>query len=217
MQVKIIVEPNDYIDAFNKGEPVKIVLKRFSFDQLGDIYYVLGQLLNHKELSHLYPLLQTALKELVQNAIKATRKRLFYKKIGLDIVTQHDEGLDRFRESFEELTPDDFSIANEIMEYTAEVSFFCYPQYLLISVRNYGEMLEQERKNVDFMLERGLKFSQVADILSDEVQTREGGGLGLSMIVILLKNAKLPTDGIFYESENSYTTFYIKLPFATLE
>lgn len=213
MQVKIIVEPNDYIDAFNKGEPVKIVLKRFSFDQLSDIYYVLGQLLNHKELTNYYPLLQTALKELVQNAIKATRKRLFYKKIGLDIIKEHDKGLDRFRESFEQFTPDEFTIENENVKYTAEVSFFCYPEYLLISVRNYGEMTAEERKNVDFMLERGKRFTQVAEILTDEVQTREGGGLGLSMIVILLKNAKLPLDGLFYESENSFTTFYIKLPY----
>lgn len=215
MQVKIIVEPNDYIVAFNKGEPVKIVLRRFSFDQLGDIYYVLGQLLNYKELANYYPLLQTALKELVQNAIKATRKRLYFKKIGLDVVTQHDEGLDRFRESFEQMSPDELSITNENMDYTAEVSFFCYPNYLLISVRNFGEMIEQERKNVDFMLERGQRFSQVAEILTDdEVQTREGGGLGLSMIVILLKNANLPADGLFYESENGYTTFYIKVPFS---
>lgn len=211
MQIKILVDPPEYLAAFDHGEPVKILLKRFSFDQLGEIYFVLGQLLISRKLISYQPFMQTAMKELVQNAIKATRKRMFYKKIGLDIIKDHEKGLDRFRESFSETMPEDFEISGDIL-YTAEVSFFSLEKgNVLITVKNYGEMTKEERTNVDFMIERGNKFSHVSDILTDEVKTREGGGLGLSMIIILLKNAKLPADSLYYESKDGFTTFYLKL------
>jgi signal transduction histidine kinase len=211
MQIKILVDPPEYLNAFYMGEPVKILLKKFSFDQLGEVYYILGQLLIAKKLTSYQPFMQTAMKELVQNAIKATRKRIFYKKNNIDIVKEHDRGLELFRESFLEGFAEDYSIEGEV-SFTAEVSFYSTERgNILVTVRNYGEMTAEEHNIVNFMIERGKRSNHVSEILGDDVKAREGGGLGLSMVVILAKNAKLPPDCISYKVKDGFTTFYLRL------
>lgn len=157
MYIKVFVEPNDYIEAFSKGEAVKIILKRFSFDQLGEVYLVLGQILISQKMEAYQQLAQAALKELVQNAIKATRKRIFYIQSGIDLVKEHDKGLEKFRDSFAETMPDEFTIEGHA-DFTAEVTFQLINKSILIMVKNQGVMTREEVRNVDFMLEREGNF-----------------------------------------------------------
>ena len=100
------------------------------------------------------------------------------------------------------------------MDFLVELNFQeVDKKYFLITVRNHGEMNSSEIKNVNFMIERGRRTNEVSDLLSDETSNKEGGGLGLSMIVILMKKLGLTPDCLYYEVKDSFTTFNVKIPY----
>ena len=62
------------------------------------------------------------------------------------------------------------------------------------------------------MIERGKINSQISDLLGDEVRQREGGGLGLSMIIVLMKNLNIPINNLFFTLKGGHTHFRLKVP-----
>ena len=141
------------------------------------------------------------------------KKRIFFKNNGLDIDKNQKKAIEQFKES---MSNGDIHthLLSEGMEFLVELGYQeVNEKSLLISVRNHGEMNEGEIKNVNFMIERGRKTNEVSDLLSDETSNKEGGGLGLSMIVILMKKLGLTPDCLYYEVKDSFTSFNVRIPY----
>lgn len=140
-------------------------------------------------------------------------KRIFFKNNGLDIDKNHKQAIEQFKES---MSNGDIHthLLMEGMEFLVELSFQeINKNSILIVVRNHGEMNASEIKNVNFMIDRGRKTNEVSDLLSDETSNKEGGGLGLSMIVILMKKLGLTPDCLYYEVKDSFTSFNVRIPY----
>ncbi|HMV43010.1 MAG TPA: hypothetical protein PK079_11095 [Leptospiraceae bacterium] len=169
-------------------------------------------ILEERNLNKFFAFASTVIKEFLQNGAKATQKRIFFKNHGLDIDKNHKQGIEKFKESMSNGDIHNHQLIDGI-DFLVELRLQELDKGVLISVRNHGEMNENEIKNVNFMIDRGRRTNEVSDLLSDETSNKEGGGLGLSMIVILMKKLGLTPDCLYYEVKNSFTSFNVKIPY----
>lgn len=205
-------ESVDYVRMFRAGKPVVIQFQKLAPTEMENVRKMTEMLLEEKNLNKFFAFASTVIKEFLQNGVKATQKRIFFKNHGFDIDKNHKMDVEKFKESISNGDIHNHQLIDGI-DFMVELKIQEYENGLLISVRNHGEMNENEIKNVNFMIDRGRKTNEVSDLLSDETSNKEGGGLGLSMIVILMKKLGLTPDCLFYEVKNSFTSFNVKIPY----
>ena len=207
------IESAEFLRIFHSGQPVVIKFQQVSPLDMDHVRKVTETLLEEKKLTHFFAFAHTVIKEFLQNGVEATQKRIFFKNNGLDIDKNHKQAIEQFKES---MSNGDIHthLLMEGMEFLVELSFQeVNKNSILIVVRNHGEMNASEIKNVNFMIDRGRKTNEVSDLLSDETSNKEGGGLGLSMIVILMKKLGLTPDCLYYEVKDSFTSFNVRIPY----
>ncbi|MCB1179831.1 MAG: hypothetical protein KDK36_19800 [Leptospiraceae bacterium] len=204
----ILIEPKSYLSAFENGENVQIQYKRFQLEDLIRVYDIVGELLLKAKLDSFIPFVKTSLKELVQNAVKATQKRIYFQKSGLDISKNYEEGMVNFSEFLQ--SNKNMPIPDGIL-FSAEIRFEQMKDSLRIVVKNYGEVTSEERKSLELMFSRGKTMHSVQELLENEVKQKEGGGLGISMIIVLGRSLKI-NDPLKFESKNGFTEFVLTIP-----
>lgn len=204
----IEIQPESYLEHFKKGGLVSILCKSFVLEDLIPVYNIIETLLCSKKLDKFVAYSKTVVKELTQNALKATQKRYFFHIKSLNIQTDYEKGMQGFKEFLQE---NKYMPLPDIFDFAARIQVFIQSDRFLICVANQGELVEFERKAIENMIERGKKINSVAELLENEVKHKEGGGLGLSMIVVLGKSLNLSFP-LHYKSENGFTEFCLHLP-----
>ncbi len=203
---------NNLMNDFISEKGLKLNYKQVSNKELDELYEITEIILKEKNELEYKSFLQTVLKELVQNAVKATQKRFFFKKNGIDIKAVNNSDLENFKESI--TSGSIFSIMeNELIDYAVEIVFKDEKDSFKISVKNHGEMNSTERKNVEFMFNRGKDAEDVSDLLTEETNNKEGGGLGLSMILILMRKLNIPQENLYFRTNDLYTIFNLIVPY----
>jgi hypothetical protein len=204
----LTIQPPNYLHSFLQGNPIFVVYRRFLLDDLIKVYDLIEEILTSKNLHHLVSFAKTVVKEMVQNAVKATQKRVFFEMQGLDIQKEYQKGM----ELFPEFLQNNKNIPlPENYQFSAEIRIEHLDGHIWIYVKNPGEITEVEKQNIQHMLERGKKLNSVAELLESETKQKEGGGIGLSMIIVLSKSLGLPFP-LSYTSKNGFTEFCLKLP-----
>lgn len=208
------IESAEFLELFHSGKVIKIPFQQVTPIEMDYIRRITEILLQDKNLTQFFAFAHTVIKEFMQNGIKATQKRIYFKSQGLDIDKNQKQAIEKFKESISSGSIHTH-LLSEGMEFLVELSFQqVEDKCILISVRNHGEMNAGEMKNVNFMIDRGKRTNEVSDLLSDETSNKEGGGLGLSMIVILMKKLGLTPQSLYYEVKNSFTSFNIQIPYS---
>ena len=207
------IDSPEFIKLFLSGEPIRIKFKQATPIEMDYVRKVTEKLLTTKNLTQFFAFTHTVIKEFMQNGVKATQKRIYFKNNGLDIDMNHQHAVEQFKESISNGNINSH-VLTDGLDFLVELCFQeIEKKSILISVKNHGEMNSGEIKNVNFMIDRGRRTSEVSDLLSDDTSNKEGGGLGLSMIVILMKKLGLTPDCLYYEIKDSFTSFNIRIPY----
>lgn len=204
----IEIQPEPYLEHFEKGEVISIFYKSFALDDLAPIFEIIEHLLRLKKLDKFVAYSKTVTRELVQNALKATQKRYYFHKESLDIHKDYEKGMETFADFFQ---ANKHMPLPEMFDFSAKLKIHLQSNNFVVCVENYGELVELERRAIENMIERGKTVNSVAELLENEVKHKEGGGIGLSMIVVLGKSLKIPFP-LRYKSENGFTEFCLHLP-----
>ena len=203
---------NNLMNDFHSENGLKLNYRQVSNKELDELYEITEIILKEKNELEFKSFLQTVIKELVQNAVKATQKRLYFKKNGIDIKVVNNSDLEKFKESI--TNGSILSIMDEeSIDYAVEIIIKDEKDSFKISVKNHGEMNSTERKNVEFMFSRGKDAEDVSDLLSEETNNKEGGGLGLSMILILMRKLNIPQENLYFRTNDLYTIFNLIVPY----
>jgi hypothetical protein len=207
------IESSEFLTLFHSGQAIIIPFKEVTPIEMDYVRRITEILLQDKKLTKFFAFTHTVIKEFMQNGIKATQKRIYFKNQGLDIDKNQKQAIDKFKESISNGNIQSLLLMGG-MEFLVELTFKEVDnRYMLISVRNHGEMNAGEMKNVNFMIDRGKRTNEVSDLLSDDTSNKEGGGLGLSMIVILMKKLGLYAECLYYEAKDSFTSFNMQIPY----
>jgi putative nucleotidyltransferase with HDIG domain len=155
------------------------------------------------------------LRELAVNAKKANTKRVFFKERGLDISNHHDytEGMKDFKRTTIENILHYLQIQKEEGLYI-KVVFHSKAQTFAVSVHNNVEISQKEQMRVYDRIARSRAFESMEEALSTVLDDSEGAGLGIVILVLMLKKIGLNEDAFDIDVENGETVARITIPFS---
>ncbi len=210
----LFTDGKTYSDRILKGEDVAFSLKFVDEKSLLMINAILVKILSSQGNIFLLETLITIIREIVFNAFKANLKRLYFIKSGVDLNDKEkynllmqnfkDDYLYKLNEIEEEITAQD--------DYHIQINFKKTENSLKVTVFNNVTIIEEEYNRIKTRLEQSKKYQNLADAYNDIYDSTEGAGLGLALMVFLLKNSGIGVDNLFISPDTKGVTVSVTIP-----
>ncbi|MBI3394566.1 MAG: hypothetical protein HY042_01905 [Spirochaetia bacterium] len=173
------------LDSSARRIPIRLV----DAEAKSRLRHLFQELENRLARPGLCDVLTTAVLELVENAVKANLKRVFFQKNGyrLDDPASYSEGLTAFIKSYGRIQSDEYTRALDELNLLVTVDVDHTKERLLVFVQNDSPLLPMEEQRVRHQLASAMLTDTLADFYLNYGDLSEGSGLGLAMIVILIR------------------------------
>lgn len=199
--------------ALSGGKVLSITAHSYNQREREQVDRILLRYLGEGRMMDLHSLLAYCLHELAGNARKANIKRLYYQEMGLDMADDADyaAGLDGFKQV---ATTDDATWSQRMKEAGMYIrfQFLKNRDRITVVVRNNAPLLPVERKRISAKLTEASRFQNMAEAYEHVHDFTEGAGLGLTMVVIMLRNMGLSTRTLQIYATDKETIAHITLP-----
>ncbi len=208
------VNPEKIKKAYRSSIPLSI--KSYTLPRETEEYLeeILGMFLNEFGQDHLKDRIAYCMRELAVNAKKANTKRVYFKEKGLDISdpNEYAEGMRSFKE--ETFNNIDYYLERQKEEgLYVKVVFHAKGQEFTLSVKNNTEISRKEQIRVYDRIARARAFETMEEALSTVLDDSEGAGLGIVILVLMMKKIGLDEDAFDIDVENGETIARMTLPF----
>jgi putative nucleotidyltransferase with HDIG domain len=157
------------------------------------------------------------LRELSVNAKKANTKRAYFLEKGLNLndPTDYALGMKTFKEDTLENIQHYLQMQKDQGLYV-KVIFHAKERNFAIAVRNNVEMTKIEQIRIFDRIARSRAFSSMEEAFSTVLDTSEGAGLGIVILILMLKKIGLDEDAFHIEVENGETVATLSIPFSAV-
>lgn len=178
------------------------------------IQEMFGKLEKQLNIEGIADVLITAVFELVENAVKANLKRAFFiqKGFSLDIVEEYQAGVIAFKASYAELHRSDYITALGNLALSVSVNIDYDHKRLLVYVENNTIPVAQEEARIRRQLAAAMNATAFSDFCVQCGDVEEGGGLGLGMIVFLIRNLGFLPEYFRVYFQNQRTVARLEFP-----
>ncbi len=202
------VEEQDYKEeiegAVENGSDIVFIFYSLVQNSEENARFALTKILEKYKREEWFTPIFSCLKELTTNAMKANAKKIL---IDEGVIKGEDSVIDiikKIRTILNERAGLEYGIKTKTKKLSTRVYFKMQPQKLIIQVINNLPIYEKELRRITDRIEKSSKFDSLAEIYLEYPDPEaEGMGLGLSMVVTLLKsidvdyhNFTVTTDGI---------------------
>ena len=157
--------------------------------------------------------LSYCLKELIINAQKANTKRLYFEEKGLDIDDEADyePGCATSAPSPPSASNTGWSTLKQRGQFIG-VTFHTAGKRLAISVRNGAELTAREQARIYDRIARARAYHSFVEALAQPIDTTEGAGLGILILLQFLKRIGLGEEAFAVEARNGETIAGLSIP-----
>ena len=157
--------------------------------------------------------LSYCLKELIINAQKANTKRLYFEEKGLDITKEEDyrKGMDGFRADMTLRLEHWLGRLREGRVLIA-VTFHTTGGNLAISVENSAVLTPGEQMRIYDRIARARAYNSFVEALAAPLDSLEGAGLGILMLLQFLKRIGLGEEAFSIEARDGSTIASLLIP-----
>jgi len=180
-------------NSITHSRPLTVTTFAYPAKERVHIDTILGAFLEAVEMSELRNNLSYCIHELAGNAKRANIKRLYFREQNLDIFdeTEYSRGMESFKGS----------ITHQIHHYEAALKeeglyvkfqFRRLPNGVQISVRNNSLPAPREMERVKEKLAIAGSHRTLAEAYSSTADELEGAGLGIVMMVFMLRSMGFP-------------------------
>lgn len=157
------------------------------------------------------------MKELAVNAKKANTKRVYFNERNLDIndPSQYEKGMESFKQ--ETLDNIDYYLQKQ-KEHGLYVKVVYHAQgnSFTMSIHNNSRISRKEQIRVYDRIARSRAFDSMEEALSSVIDDSEGAGLGIVILVLMLKKIGLDEDAFDIDVDGEETIARITIPFSAL-
>lgn len=163
--------------------------------------------------SDLKDYLSYIVKELAVNAKKANTKRVYFneKKLNIKEPEEYKKGMLSFREE----TLNNFEYWLELQKRNGlYIKFLFHPKgrNFQVAVQNNVEITSKEQMRVYDRIARSRAFETLEEAFAEVLDDSEGAGLGIVILVLMLRKMGLDEDAYEIECEEGITTASITIP-----
>jgi putative nucleotidyltransferase with HDIG domain len=203
--------------AIQSGMPLTITT--YTLPHEIDIYieHVIEIFLKQVDKENLMSYIVYCVQELAMNAKKANTKRIYFMERGLDLTNPKDykEGMSSFKEDtlvnighYLQLQKEKGLYVRLVLQIKQNV--------IHIEVRNNVTITKTELIRIHDKLARSRQFDSLEDALDQVLDDSEGAGLGLVIMVLMLKKIGLNEDSFDITSNEKETIARILIPMDTV-
>lgn len=207
------IDTKKIITAIRKSVPITITSHKVSRQTEEYIENILNIILEDFGLTEVSDKISYCLRELIVNAKKANTKRVFFEDRGLDIT--HSEDYRKGMETFKEDTLSNIDYYLDLQEkagYYVKVIFQARGHNLIISIKNNIEISKVEQARVFDRVAKARTYHSMEDAFSEIFDESEGAGLGVVIMVLMLKKMGLSEEAFDIVGQNGVTTASLVLP-----
>ncbi|MCE9600147.1 MAG: hypothetical protein K8S54_19470 [Spirochaetia bacterium] len=128
--------------------------------------------------------------ELVGNAVKANLKRVFFKDRKYDLTDPEDYRLhiDEFKVYYNSVPEEEYTSAFQNLGLSVTIDIDLNHRRLLIFVENNANLHPEEERRIRAKLASTREMKDIIDFSVQFADETEGKGLGLAMIVLLIRD-----------------------------
>ncbi|MCF7929033.1 MAG: HDOD domain-containing protein [Spirochaetales bacterium] len=212
------IDPAKIKKAIASSIPISIKTYTLPHETEEYLEEVLGAFLREMGQENLKDSIAYCLRELAVNAKKANTKRVYFLEENLDLENDEDyrEGMKGFKE--QTLSNIDYYLQRQKeAELYIKVVYHVKGQTLNLAVRNNSLITRKEQMRVYDRIARSRAFESLEEALSTVLDDSEGAGLGLVILVLMLKKLGLDEDAFDIDTENGETVAYITIPFSEVQ
>ncbi|MBI3394336.1 MAG: histidine kinase [Spirochaetia bacterium] len=157
------------------------------------ILHVLKLLLERHAHMDLLDMLYTIVKELAINGVKANQKRIFFEDAGLDIHNDGDyeKGMIKFKQEFSEAMNEQYGRRARERGIYVKIYIAHGEHGLCIEVENNTSIAPTEERRLREKMKKSMGYNDIAEFYMDNMDNTEGAGLGIALIMILLKGSNI--------------------------
>lgn len=179
------------------------------------ILHTLSLILEKFDKKGYLDMVYTIVKELTINGIKANQKRIFFEDSGLDIYNEADyeEGMVQFKKEFSESMNETYGQRAREKGIYVKI-FLTYDQNgLCVEVENNTPIAPVEELRLREKMKKSMGYNDIAEFYMDNMDNTEGAGLGIALIIILLKGENIDPNLFRIFTHDSRTIARVEIPF----
>ena len=210
---ELVVDEGKIKKAIQSGLPLTITTYTLPKEIEVYIEQVIEAFLRQMDQLKLKDYIVYCVQELVVNAKKANTKRVFFAECGLDINNPKDyaSGMARFKEETYGNIQHYLQLQKEKGLYI-KVSLQIKRNTIHIEIRNNSTANKMEQLRIQDKLARSRQYDSLEDAFSSVLDDSEGAGLGLVILVLMLKKMGLDDDAFALKTKEKYTVASISIP-----
>jgi hypothetical protein len=199
--------------AAQSGQMLTLTTHGYFSDEREQIDEILSLFLQEAGKPSLLDCLSYCIHELASNAKKANTKRVYFEERGLaiDDEPQYWIGMRDFRKDTVERI-DHYLRRLQEAGLHVKIQFKLTPDELFVAVRNNIRLSEIERGKIEQKIARGRHYKDMADAYANIEDTSEGAGLGIAMMIIMLRGLGLGEKVLRFFSNEKETFVTLTIP-----
>jgi len=196
----------------------RVVAYSISDDVEMQLRQILFAILQKYNCTDLMAPIYTSIKELVINAIKANFKNIYFEDYApqnsSNDIIKYEKALELFKLEISRENSNYFEKMARREDIKAVIDLWTDEKMLHVKVANPVTMTDTELRNVNKKLIDAENCKDLADYCIKNLDDpyREGAGLGLILIMMMLKSLQAPKDSLVITTEPRMTTAYLKIP-----
>lgn len=214
-QKQLVVDKEKVQKAAKAGVPLALTTYVLPHEMEVYMNEILTCFLDAVGQNHMTDYLVYCLNELTANAKKANTKRVYFKekKLNINDPADYEKGMVNFKE-------DTLADINHYLRLQRDaglyikVSFLAKNGKIKLEVRNNSELNFFEYKRIHDRICRAQIYSTMQEAMNNLVDETEGAGLGLLLMILMLKKVGLTEDSYQVLVEGQETIVRVELPFA---
>ena len=200
--------------AINKGAPINLKAYSLAENTEKTLDTIIKNILAHYGKEHLHYTLYTCVKELAINATKANIKRVFFQEKGFNMEDpiEYKQGMELFKKNFSELWFMKYGLKAKKRGYYVLIKLDHSPDVFWIRVINNSPLSAVDDKRIRDRLSKAMQYDDIAQFYMDAADDTEGAGMGIALIIMLLKGEGIDPHLYTIGSNGKETIAKIEVP-----
>jgi hypothetical protein len=159
--------------------------------------------------------LYTGIKELAINATKANMKHIIFEELGLDINNpeEYEKGMGLYKERLTEEWVASYGHKCKELDISVKITFFHDINGLRVVIKNNIPISDFDEKRIREKLGKVMQYDDLIQFYMENADETEGQGLGIGLIVMLLKGEQIDPHLFRIGIVDKNTTARIEIPF----
>ena len=197
-----------------EGKPIRLSFHYHTRDIARFINSLLMKLLANNDMTYLQSVVETILREMIVNAVKANSKRVYFKKHDMNIEDkeQYTNGMQNFK-SF--IIQEQKALIRDLKSggYRVDLIVRKNEKGYDVLVRNNTSLLQFEKERIQYRIDKAKSYSDFSDIYMDISDDLEGEGLGIPLTILFLRNSGIGENSFSIRSRGDTTQSAFTIPF----